>query len=141
MQGISAMKREGDAEMQYEAMTLNLRIPLRVDTISVNYDYLAKIMNIGPTGGMEARVSKLNIFVEIVLDTKTLEVVLQDFKITDAGSINVRFSGHPLLDWLMNALTKVITLITHDIIKNVVEGQVKGLLEDVIAKINNMRPS
>lgn len=129
--------RSGDAFMNYEAEFLNLRLPLTFDLVDLNYDYLAKIMDLGPTGGLEGKIRDLTIMIDITIDIKSMEIILQNFDITDAGKITVHFSGHPLVDWLTNALTSLATRLLHDVAVNVVENKVGGMLEKAIDRINN----
>lgn len=77
---------------------------------------------------------------DVTVDTKTLEVSLQDFKITETGKIDVSFSGHQLIDWLANALSDVVTGIFHEQVQGAIEGEVKAMLQSAIDQINSMRP-
>lgn len=89
---------------------------------------------------MDAKIKNLLLFVDVTIDTKTVEIILQDFHIIDSGTIDIKFAGHPLLDWLVNAVSKVLTTVFHDLVQNVIEGQVKTTLEQSIQEINDKRP-
>lgn len=91
-------------------------------------------------GALDAKIKKLLIFVDVTIDTKTLEVILQDFHIIDTGTIEIKFGGHPIVDWLANVVSKLLTTILHDMVQKVIEGQVKQTLEETIKEINDMRP-
>lgn len=123
--------------MQYEGNVLNLRIPVAFNTMNINYDYKASIMNIGPHGGVEGKIHGMNVFVDITVDTINAEINLQDFQITNAGSVNINFSGNPLVDWLVNVLTRLTTKLLHNVVINVVEKRVRNLVQNTLNEFND----
>lgn len=131
------MKRDGDAQVSYEAMFLNFKLPILFPTLTVDYDYDVEVMGLlKHRGGLEARINNLHLYIDIVFDTKKFEFALQEFKITDAGKIEVKFSGNPLIDWLVNTLTKIVTTLLHDMVQNKIETQVRSALEAAIDNVN-----
>lgn len=42
-------------------------------------------MGLGPNGGVDGRLEKLKIYVDILLDLNDLELSLQDFQIVNSG--------------------------------------------------------
>lgn len=46
---------------------------------------MAKIMGIGPRGGVIGKVSKMSFMTEILIDFNNLELQLQDFYVHDVG--------------------------------------------------------
>ncbi|GLV39078.1 uncharacterized protein CBL_06129 [Carabus blaptoides fortunei] len=129
LQGLSGLYRSGDATLEYEGNILNLRLPVSFNTMNMNYDYSASIMNLGPYGGLEGKIMGVSAYVDISIDTVTTEIILQEFQITDAGSVNIHFSGNPIVDWLVNVLSKLVTKLLHGVVIDIVEDKVRGLLQ------------
>lgn len=108
----------------------------------MDYDYLVKFMNLGPTGGVEGKIENLKIYLDVTVDLKNMEVILQGFKIANAGRLKLKFSGNPLVDWLTNIVSGIASRLLHGVAINVIQNQVKGALESAIANINNaLHPS
>ncbi|RZC37491.1 uncharacterized protein BDFB_010402 [Asbolus verrucosus] len=101
------------------------------------YDYSAKIMGLGPTGGIEGKVSNIAVEVKIGFDTTTLTASLDEFYIIHAGDIDFAFNGNPLVDWLLNVLTEVVTTLLKEVVLLVVENVVRGGLQSAIDIIND----
>lgn len=62
-----------------------LTIPLGFDDLVFNYDYSAKIMDLGPTGGVDGKVVNVETEIKAYVDLATQKLSLQSFKITSAG--------------------------------------------------------
>lgn len=108
----------------------------------VNYDYKIKFMSIGPSGGVEGKISNLRLIVDIAIDLKNMEVTLQGFSIADAGKITVKFSGNPLVDILVNVVSRLATTMLHGIAVGVVQNQVREALQAAIDALNSgLHPS
>lgn len=51
------------------------------------YKYLVKVMNLGPTGGIIASLSRFVVVVDVLLDFNNDEIQLQQFRLTDLGFV------------------------------------------------------
>lgn len=99
-------------------------------------------MNIGPTGGVEGKIENLKIYLDVTVDLKNMEVILQGFKIANAGRLKLKFNGNPLVDWITNIVSGIATRLLHGVAIKVIQNQVRGVLEAAIANINNaLHPS
>lgn len=50
-----------------------------------DYQYSAKLMNLGPTGGIDGKVKDIRIDLEVDIDLNTSLLSLKTFKITNTG--------------------------------------------------------
>lgn len=142
LQGLNTIQRTGESTIDYENQILQLWLPLSFDTILVNYDYKIKFMSLGPSGGIEGKVSNLRLIVDIAIDMKTMMVTLQGFSIADAGKITIRFSGNPLIDILTNVISGMATTMLHGVAVGVVQNQVREALQAAIDALNSsLHPS
>lgn len=53
-----------------------------------DYDYLVKVMNIGPTGGIVATLNRFVVIFDVLLDFNNDEIHLQQFSLTDIGYVS-----------------------------------------------------
>ncbi|XP_026467686.1 uncharacterized protein LOC113371266 [Ctenocephalides felis] len=113
---------------------------LGFDALKFQYQYLARIMNIGPKGQIYANVERTELRFDILLDLEDFTFYLQNFKIGKIGKINVSFKGNPLTDWLVNPVVGVVTGIFKGLITGVVSATVENILEGVLNEINNRPP-
>lgn len=87
MSDLSTIHRGGDVVVSYSSNTklLEVTVPIAFDDMQFTYDYSAKIMGLGPTGGIEGKVSALTCAVKISFDTQNLVANLDKFDITHSG--------------------------------------------------------
>lgn len=51
-----------------------------------DYQYSAKLMNLGPTGGIDGKVTDIEVLLEVMIDVQTNNLItLKTFKISNAG--------------------------------------------------------
>lgn len=50
LQNLSKMTRGGDAELSYEAMFLNIKLPIMFENLQADFDYTAKLMDLTHSG-------------------------------------------------------------------------------------------
>lgn len=53
-----------------------------------------------------------------------------------SSSITVKFTGHKLVDWLINAISKVVTSSMHPHIVNEMQNKVGSALQKLVARLN-----
>jgi hypothetical protein len=136
---ISTMHRGGDVLVEYSSNTRNLEItvPITFNDLMFTYDYAATIMGLGPKGGIDGKITDINIEAKLGFNTETFEATLEEFYITHTGTIHVEFNGNDLIDWLLNLLTDVATVILKEAILLVVEGIVRDGLNTAVDAIND----
>jgi len=133
---ISTMYRSGDASLSL-GNTLGISIPIGFTDLLLNYHYSAKIMNIGPTGSVKAKLKDAVAYIDVNLDLSTLQITDIEFKIT-AGKLDVSFGGNFLTDWLVNILTDLVTTIFRNTIFSITNSVINGVLTDYIDLINEV---
>ncbi|XP_068903973.1 uncharacterized protein [Tenebrio molitor] len=134
----SSIHRGGDIDYSKDDQKVTLTLPIAFDDLAITYDYSAKIMGLGPTGGIEGSVTDLAMEVTFGFDYVNLLITLEDFTITNSGHIDFKFTGHALIDWLLNLLTDVVTSLLKKVILSVVEDVVGGALEAIVDEINSI---
>ncbi|EFA08506.1 uncharacterized protein LOC662311 [Tribolium castaneum] len=99
--GFSSLHRTDDATYNYDllAQTATIAVGFGFDQLGFTYDYSAKIMNLGPIGGLEGSVTDLGMNLELEFDFKNKALTLEDFSITDSGKITFKFTGHAIVDF------------------------------------------
>nr|XP_015835604.1 PREDICTED: uncharacterized protein LOC103312896 [Tribolium castaneum] len=137
---LSTIHRSGDVVVSYSSNTkyLEITVPIAFDDLQFTYDYSAKIMGLGPTGGIEGKANSVGVRVKIGFNVETLEASLDEFSITNSGRITFHFNGNALIDWLLNLLTDVTTILLKRVILLVVENVIKGGLSAAIDAINEV---
>lgn len=93
-------------------------------------------MNLGPSGGLDGRLEDFSMYIDILLDLEGLELILQDFEVVSVGKLSLKWSGHGLVDWFINIITKVATTFLQGIITGIIEGTLENIIEDTLNAIN-----
>jgi hypothetical protein len=83
------MHRGGDVLVEYSSNTRNLEItvPITFNDMMFTYDYAATIMGLGPKGGIDGKITDINIEAKLGFNTETFEATLEEFYITHTGSV------------------------------------------------------
>ncbi|KAJ8734773.1 hypothetical protein PYW08_014023 [Mythimna loreyi] len=136
MTGLVNVSRSGDQQVNYFAKMLRVRVQLQFADLEFVYKYLVKVMNIGPTGGIIASLSRFVVIVDILLDFNNDEIQLQQFRLTDLGRLRVRFTGNILTDWLVNPVLNTFLRIFDTVIIKIVEINIRNAVQAEIDSIN-----
>ncbi|XP_049887586.1 mite allergen Der f 7-like [Pectinophora gossypiella] len=137
MTGLVNMQRSGDQMVHYFAKMVRSRIELQFTDLRFDYNYLVQVMNLGPTGGIVATLSRFVIVVDVLIDFNNDEIHLQEFSMNDIGRLRVRFTGNILTDWLVNPVLNVFIRIFDTIIIKVVEVNIRNAVVAVIGILNH----
>ncbi|XP_044272295.1 uncharacterized protein LOC123016144 [Tribolium madens] len=137
--GFSTLHRSDDATFKYDllAQTASVGVGIGFQHLGFTYDYSAKIMGLGPKGGIEGTVTDLNMNLEVGFDFKKKVLTLENFSISNSGKVQFKFTGHAIVDWLLNLLTKLVTSLMKNVILEVMEGVVGGAIDAIVEAINN----
>ncbi|XP_050673741.1 uncharacterized protein LOC126971459 [Leptidea sinapis] len=136
MTGLVNVSRSGDQKVNYFAKMLRVRVELEFTDLEFNYDYLVKVMNIGPTGRIVGSLSSFKIIADILIDFNNDEIQLQQFSLTDVGRLRVAFRGNILTDWLVNPVITVFTTLFNGVIMWTVQLTIRNVAQDAIVAIN-----
>ncbi|XP_068628676.1 uncharacterized protein [Battus philenor] len=136
MTGLVNLSRSGDQKVNYFAKMLRIRVQLKFSDLTINYKYLVKVMNLGPTGGIIGSINRLEVVADVLFDFNNDEIQLQEFSLTDIGRLRVRLTGNKLVDWLVNPVMNVFLRIYNTIIIDVVEINIVSAIQNGINFIN-----
>ncbi|CAH1368577.1 unnamed protein product [Tenebrio molitor] len=136
---LSTIHRGGDVLLSYSHNTkyITANVPISFNDLEFTYDYSAKILGMGPTGGIVGKVTNVQVEVVIGFNIETLRASLDEFYIVKAGQIDFEFSGNALVDWLLDLLSDVVATLLKKLLLLVVEGLIRGGLESTIDTIND----
>jgi len=137
--GIQTIHRTGDAEMtQPDMTTLRISANMGMNNLHGHYNLHAKLMNIGPTGSVSIKVTKVSCEIKVNVDLSKGKPKgsLQHFDITEIGKVELDFDGLGPLDWLINPLGGwVINAVKHKI-ADAVEGPLKKIIQEKMENVD-----
>ncbi|XP_073943656.1 uncharacterized protein [Choristoneura fumiferana] len=140
MSGLVNVARSGDQTVNYFAKMLRVRVELQFNDLEFVYQYLVKVMRIGPTGGIRGSLDRFKVVTDILIDFNNDEIHLQQFSMNDIGRLRVRLTGNPLTDWLVNPTIGAFVRIFDNVIIKVVEVNIRNAIHAGISFINaNLR--
>lgn len=126
---LSTFQRDGDATVRFVNSSLHVfSVGLDFPTVSVAYDYTLKILDIGPSGSINAKAEDLLVALEVNIDPETSQLSLGSYTITDAGRLQVELQGGTLVDWIANGVISLFTWLFEDVLLAVVEQRVRPAL-------------
>ncbi|CAG4922407.1 unnamed protein product [Colias eurytheme] len=137
MTGLVNVSRFEDQLVNYFAKMLRVKVQLQFSDLEFNYDYLVKVMNIGPTGRIVGSLDRFRIVADILIDFNNDEIHLQQFSLTDVGRLRVALRGNVLTDWLVNPVIRVFTTLFNGIIMWTVELTIRNVAQSAITEINS----
>ncbi|KAF2889627.1 hypothetical protein ILUMI_16546 [Ignelater luminosus] len=109
MQGLATLERVDDCSIEPSGKKMLLKLSLTFTDLLFNYDYTAKLMGIGPKGGIDGSLRNAKFTIIVSIDTDTCEAQLEEYKLNRQGKMSVKFTGNPLADFLMNILSTAVT--------------------------------
>ncbi|XP_065163341.1 uncharacterized protein [Atheta coriaria] len=136
-QDVSEIYRNGNVYMDYTGRILTINVPIKFNKILFNYDYNAKLMDLGPDGSIEGSATDIQIYFSLALDFNQLVITLNEFDIVKIGKISCKFTGNGIIDWFVNLLTPIVTGIFKGLITLIAEVIVRSTLETVIDLLND----
>lgn len=136
----STIQRYEDATISYDegSRQLTAEMVLRFEDLKFIYKYHTKVTIISMTGHLHGDIEHIHIHVKLGFDFNEYKMFVDSIDFKHTGDINITFSGNGAVDWIINAMSKVLTTILHDlilsIVKNIVESPINALV-DAINKI------
>ncbi|XP_065163346.1 uncharacterized protein [Atheta coriaria] len=134
---VSDIQRNGDVQMKYLDRILTLSVPLKLNKIHFKYDYDAKIMNLGPKGGVEGNAVNIEVFASLTINFKEMHITMNECaNVVKIGKISVSFTGNAPTDWLINLLTPLVVVLFRGMINDVITDQVCKNAVELFDEIN-----
>ncbi|XP_045471074.1 uncharacterized protein LOC123678218 [Harmonia axyridis] len=134
----STIHRYDNAQISYNKNTKKMRldIPLELKDIKFKCKYKARLMGLGPSGGLDGEMKSVKMITSLEIDWGTYEASVQKYKITHSGHIKVDFHEFILVDWLINILANTVTTVFKGLILDIVDKIVEGTLQASVNMIN-----
>ncbi|XP_053691381.1 uncharacterized protein LOC128739904 [Sabethes cyaneus] len=133
---IQSVVRSGTAMMHYDGTLLRVNIGANLRQLAFTYDYSAHIMDLGPSGWVDVDVATVTFQSEFIINLNNFFIYLGDFRLTNMGSLNIRFRGSILVDWLMNIFVSIITTVFNNTITNVVSNSLNAFIQATLDEMN-----
>ncbi|XP_058451082.1 uncharacterized protein LOC131430270 isoform X2 [Malaya genurostris] len=133
---IQSVVRNGPATMHYDGKLLRVVVGATLRQLAFTYDYSAHIMDLGPTGWVDVDVATTTFQSEFIINLDNFFIYLGDFRLTDMGSLNIRFRGNVLVDWLTNIFVSIITTVFNNTIRNVVSNTMREFIQATLDEMN-----
>ncbi|KYQ48110.1 hypothetical protein ALC60_12822, partial [Trachymyrmex zeteki] len=125
IQNLSLVKRTQHVTAKYKDLLLTMDMNLGFEVISFNYDYNLKHLLYKRKGNVYGRLHNLDVNVVVVIDLNKYYLLLDSIKFSNVWKFDLQFGGN-LLDPVVNALTKIITVVFRNPILHVIENRVKS---------------
>ncbi|XP_011691146.1 PREDICTED: uncharacterized protein LOC105452044 [Wasmannia auropunctata] len=139
MQNLSLVKRTEHVTAIYKDKRLTLDMNLGFDLMDFSYQYSLTHLLYKRQGDVYGRMYQLNTNVVVTVDLNEYILILDSIKLTDVGRYDIKFEGH-LLDHLLNAVTKVVTVVFKRCILTVIEDYSALVFGEKINEWNTMLP-
>ncbi|XP_058816762.1 uncharacterized protein LOC131680049 [Topomyia yanbarensis] len=133
---IQSVVRSGPAVMHYDGKLLQVNVGATLRQLAFTYDYSAHIMDLGPSGWVDVDVATMTFQSEFIINLNNFFIYLGDFRLTNMGSLNIRFRGNVLVDWLTNIFVSIITTVFNNTITNVVSNAMREFIQATLDEMN-----
>ncbi|XP_018405255.1 PREDICTED: uncharacterized protein LOC108781698 [Cyphomyrmex costatus] len=125
IQNLSLVKRTQHVTATYKDLRLTMDMNLGFEVINFSYDYYLKHLLYKRNGNMYGRLHDLDINVVVSIDLNNYYLNLDSIKFSNVWKFDLQFGGN-LLDPIVNALTKIVTVVFRNPILNIVEKRAKS---------------
>ncbi|KAJ8956930.1 hypothetical protein NQ318_014349 [Aromia moschata] len=139
LEDIFYLKRNGDVELEYnvDENVLNLTLPIQLDDVKYHFNYDTKVVLLHVVGGLHGTIKNVKIDISLSFDLNTFHAALVHYDMNDTGSITISFTGNSVVDWLLDAISAVITTILHPLIVDILQKAISGVISNIVETINN----
>lgn len=136
IKGLSSLYRAGDCVVITDGDIITVKGDVAVANIEINLDYKAKTL-FWISGIIRAKLDKLAVFVQATLDQKEGKTSLQEFKVTQFGTIAVtKITGlSVVLNWLLKIIVNRVINNAKSRIIHIMETEVPKMIIVELEKI------
>ncbi|XP_011869447.1 PREDICTED: uncharacterized protein LOC105562896 [Vollenhovia emeryi] len=139
MQNLSLMKRTKHASAIHKDKRLTLDVNLGFDVLDFSYQYYLTYLLYNRKGDLYGRLYKPEINVVTTIDLNKHHLILDSIKFTNIWKVDIKFEGH-LLDRIINAVTKIITMAFENHVLKVIENNAMLDFHAIFDDWNTMTP-
>ncbi|KAF2887091.1 hypothetical protein ILUMI_19082 [Ignelater luminosus] len=136
LQGLATLERVDDCTIEPSGKKMLLKLSLTFTDLLFNYEYTAKLMGIGPKGGIDGSLRDAKFTITVSVDTETCEAQLEEYKLNRQGKMGIRFTGNPLGDLIANILSKALTTFLWPIFRIFISSWVQDGVIGVLVLVN-----
>ncbi|GFT17857.1 uncharacterized protein NPIL_428171 [Nephila pilipes] len=131
--GMSSLHRDGDVIVDRKKNT-HLKIYLGAGELKMQCSGRVKLMGHGPEVKIEAKVSYVNMKLDIVPTSNGTNPKISNFKIEDVKGSEVKVSKLGPLNFFLNQYIKIISHVFRGLIKVGIEGRLKTFMDKKLQK-------
>ncbi|EZA58414.1 hypothetical protein X777_01371, partial [Ooceraea biroi] len=139
LQNLSQLKRAGSVTGEYKDKLFMLNMNFGFDVLDFNYEYYLTYMLYKRQGDVNGRFYNLDVNVVITIDLTNYHLSLESIKFSKVRKYDIKFEGN-ILDVILNALTKVVTLFFRTYILTGIENRSMMILNAKIDEWNKNFP-
>ncbi|XP_015438356.1 PREDICTED: uncharacterized protein LOC107193428 [Dufourea novaeangliae] len=139
LQGLSVIKRAGNAILSYGDRRLTVDAMLNLEVLDMNYHYLLKYSLISRKGEFRGRFQNMKIRVVLSLDTQNYKLVVDSLRVTGVEKMTVKLEGNVIDPILNQVLKSVVKSFRNDVI-NMIEQQCLPIFQSLVNRINDKIP-
>lgn len=115
-----------------------LTLPIAFNQILIDYNYHVQIVLLGISGTVDAKVSNLKLNLHMGFNFTSYQAFVDNIDVKDSGSIQIKFTGLGLLDWVVELLTNAVIGVFHNLILGIVNLIIYNPVNEVVETINNI---
>ncbi|XP_011299111.1 uncharacterized protein [Fopius arisanus] len=139
VQETETIKRSGDVIVRYGGKVIEFDAALGWNHLDATYTYTLRYFLFTRKGTFNGRFDDVKVQLLGSFDLNTRKINLRFFKITGIGGFSLKIHGH-LLDHVLNAFTKVVTIFSRDLVVREIEYRFELALQDKIKEVNDLIP-
>ncbi|KAH0945971.1 hypothetical protein HN011_002792 [Eciton burchellii] len=139
LQNLSNLKRSGTVIAEYKNKTITLNMNFGFDFLNFRYEYYLKHLLYKRQGNVEGQFYYLDVNTVITIDMTNHYLDLKSIKFSRVRKYDIKFEGH-ILDRILNALTKLYTLIFRKHILLNIENRSMKIFSAKINEWNKILP-
>lgn len=136
LRNIKSISRKGNTTLHYDNMKLFVNTAFIFDRLDFDYDFLSKIVSVGPTGYMHGDVQQLICETIFVYDIFENKLSLNRTSVTDQVPVEVNVQISVIIDWLANPIINWLSNLYERKILLVIQGAVEKVIRSHLPHSN-----
>lgn len=128
LHNLKSISRHGNATLHYDKFKLFINTAFSFDRLDFDYDFISKIVSIGPQGNMNGNAQQLIYEAVFVYDIFENKLSLNKTSLTDANPVDVQVHVSVVIDWLANPIINWLS----DLYENKILLEIQIAVEKII---------
>ncbi|KAL1461104.1 hypothetical protein WDU94_013035 [Cyamophila willieti] len=130
LHNVKSISRFGNATLRYENMKLYVNSAFKFKKLDFDYDFISKIVSVGPQGYMYGECYGLVIETVFVYDVFHNKLSLNKTSITDQVPVDVQIKISVVIDWLANPIINWLSNLYESKILLEIQRAVEKVIKD-----------